>query len=95
MRTRWIFLGGIFLTLLGVYLLYGQVLWFAMVQHSCDKYWDLDGCQSLVKWTHASIVAPGPGLAMITIAIYRFVRSWRSPVRKARRHDVETSRAYR
>jgi hypothetical protein len=73
-KTVRLFIGGVLLTLIGVYLLYAQLLWFAMVQHSCDKHWDLDGCQSLIKVTYAYIMAPAPGLAMLAVAIYRFVR---------------------
>jgi hypothetical protein len=67
-----LFLIGAALFCAGSYFLISQWMLAALVSGRCHRYWDVDPwCRQFAFTTYAALVAPGPGLAMMAIAVFR------------------------
>lgn len=73
MRLSRLVLLGVALTLAGLFWIYTKVMWAVMVGHTCEGYWDTDGCQGLLLHTYMSIIAPGPGIGVLIVCARRWI----------------------
>ena len=83
-----LFFGGALLTVLGVIVMFEQWSVAALISRECRNHWDVySNCNRTALLCYASYLAPGPGLAMMALAIYRFVRWWGEPPGRPGRVD--------